>query len=405
MYGHPFQPLTRRGAARVLAERIEGAVRLGSWSHAARALGTLGLDLGQRVVVHGPAMAAVALGDEAAAGEWDLAVQRDPLGFVREVARRAGGTFLPVVHGHQVATLRLAGARFRVGLLEGGVLGFLARAPLTIDGLGLDLTEDHGLLDARGGLQDAARRRLVPGGAGRPSASTAVRALGLSARLGFELSPRLANAARDLVAPGGLDGVAPRDLWDALDPALARGASGAFRGGQLTGLLDAWCRARGLEGGFDDPPDRRFLEACDRIEAGLAARQVGPRPGASGCGLSAGARLLGLLALRLGHDRVPLEDPRYGHRALVEVLGRTPQAAASLARIAARAARLAAAGFPFHGKPPGLGAEPVVEAAAGLLTAALTVAAPFRADVARCAPDPVDALVRLLGLRAPALAA
>ncbi len=403
MHGHPLKPFARKGAARILAERVEAAITRGWAGRMLAAFGRIGRDRGQRVLVFGRALGEVALGSEDLPRRIPLAVQGDVLGFARELARRTGGTWRPGVEGAVAATLRLPGATLEFQLLEGGVLGFLSRAETTFDALGYDLTEPGTLHDAWGGLDDAAHRRLVPGpGVDLEDPARALGLLGLELEHRLEPSPRLAARLRTLGTAEAMAGVDPLRFWSAFDPHLGRWASSRFADGRLGAVLTAFLVAREVPV-VSVPPDLPFLVEVERLEDGLAARQVQDSGSDAGCGLPGAVRLLGLLARRLGLDRLPPPgtEPRFSTRGLAGALGRSDPGVGALARVAGEAGRLAALGFPVRVEGPPKERPDRIRASGALLAAALAEAHPRDGTVAVLRPEPVGALIRLLGVRRP----
>lgn len=409
MYGHPERPLARKGGARVLGERVEHAVRQALGGKVLTLAGMVGRSRGQRVLLHGACLRDLALGAADLGRHLQLAVAGDALGYARELARRTRGRWVPRWAGEAAAEVRVGGVVLEIGVLTGGVLPFLANREFTIEGLGFDVSEPTGLLDAWGGLDDAAGRRLAPTGARPLTAGTLLRGLVLELEHRLEAAPRLKGAAGRLFAPEELRGLPPETFHTLFTPALVPGRAGWFRDGRLERVLSSWIRPCGSA---PRVPDHRLLEAFDRLEGGLAARQVQERGVRPGAGLPAAARLLGLYASRRpGPDHLggrwidwAASTGPFGYDALGEGLATSGAVTRTLAGLAAAARDLQERGFPRR-IPRCEGRADVVRASAALVLAALEEAAPARGDVAVLGPDPLTALVRLVGIRLPARAA
>lgn len=394
MHGHPLRPLRRRAPARVLARRLLERLTLGPLGGELEALGALGLERGQRVLVYGEWLARWLLEPTRSLGATrDLAVSGDVLGFAEAWAARVGARWVPTVQGPAAAELSLGHTTWRLGALRGGVLSFLGSRSFTLDGVGFDLTEPGEILDAWGGLDDMTRRRLVPSGDRRVAQDPAalLRGLALELDLSLDPSPRLTSAQTRLVEPARLRGLTPEVFWDLLDPFLAPGRAAAWKDGRLGACLSAYLASRRLPVVAAAADDAPLLQALDRLEAELGqsqTRELGLRRGA---GLASAARLVAMLDARL---------PGAWPVGLGARLGRPRAAAEALSAVRELAADLAAEGFPDH-VPPRRPGNPARQGAAALLAAARASMVRDLGDVARVRPEPGRQLVRYLGIRIP----
>lgn len=394
MHGYPLSSAARSAPARVLARRLLEYLALGPWSRELDALGALGQARGQRVLVHGEWLARWLLEPTRVRGlPRDLAVTGDVLGFAEAWAASRRGRWVPTVQGPAAAELTVGGSTWRLGVLRGGVLSYLGSRAFTLDGIGFDLTEPGQVLDAWGGLDDLARRRLVPSGdrhlAEDPAAL--LRGLALELDLGLDPSPRLTAAQERLRDPARLRGLAPEVFWDLVDPFLAPGRAAAWRDGRLGACLSAYLATRRLPVAPGTPDDAGLLDALDRLEAELGQAQTHERGLRRGAGLGSAARLVGLLEARL---------PGTWPAGLGARLGRPRAAAQALRAVRDMAHDLAAEGFPDQ-LPTHRPGDPARWGAAALLAAAWASQVPDPGDVARVRPTPGRQLIRWLGIRIP----